>query len=128
VSLAALVFGFLLTRGAWPASERSSESAVTGAKVGWHISARIAMPNPSLRTFGVAAGAGFVWVLTRASASADCARQCYVVRIDPKSNELVGEPRSLPADPLGSDAGSRIGLGELRMTEACSESTLGPGG
>jgi hypothetical protein len=49
VSLAALVFGFLVTNGAWPASERSSESAPTRAKNGW----RMGLASNARHTAGV---------------------------------------------------------------------------
>jgi hypothetical protein len=52
------------------------------------VEARIKLPDPGFR---LATGAGSVWVLTRAPRPA-------VWRIDPRSNEVVGEPTRLPVD------------------------------
>lgn len=72
-----------------------------------HISARIDVPG---HPFRIAAGRDFVWVLTRGLAGA-CApprQPCTVLRIDPRSNRVVGKPISLPRDAwdLAVGAGS----------------------
>jgi hypothetical protein len=72
-----------------------------------HITARIDVPG---HPFRIAAGRDFVWVLTRGLAGA-CApprQPCTVVRIDPRSNRVVGKPISLPRDAwdLAVGAGS----------------------
>jgi hypothetical protein len=68
-------------------TERANRSA---------ISARIRLPAPAFR---VAAGAGSVWVLTRGPEAA-------VVRIDPASNRMVGDPTPLPVDPWDLTVGA----------------------
>jgi hypothetical protein len=58
------------------------------------IGIRIPVPQP----FRVAAGAGSVWVLSRGPRPCSPTAPCTVARIDPSSNQLVGQPTRLPAD------------------------------
>lgn len=69
------------------------------------VGVRIRVPG---QPFRVAAGEGFVWVLSRAPRPCSPARPCTVSRIDPGTNRLVGEPTPLPADgwDLAVGAGS----------------------
>ena len=77
-------FGYLVFRG------------VDDRAHGSQIEARIQVQGS---VFRVATGEGSVWVLTRAPNPA-------VWRIDPKSNEVVGEPTRLPVDPWDLVVGS----------------------
>jgi DNA-binding beta-propeller fold protein YncE len=71
------------------------------------ITARIDVPG---HPFRIAAGREFVWVLTRglAGACAPPGRPCTVLRIDPRTNRVIGEPIPLPHDAwdLAVGAGS----------------------
>jgi DNA-binding beta-propeller fold protein YncE len=69
------------------------------------ITARIDVPG---HPFRIAAGPDSVWVLTRGLAGA-CApprRPCTVLRIDPRTNLVVGRPISLPRDAWDLAVGS----------------------
>jgi DNA-binding beta-propeller fold protein YncE len=68
------------------------------------VGIRIPVPQP----FRVAAGEGFIWVLSRGPKPCSAARPCTVSRIDPGANRLVGTPTRLPADgwDLAVGAGS----------------------
>jgi virginiamycin B lyase len=56
---------------------------------------RIRVPG---QPFRVAAGEGFVWVLSRAPRPCTRQQPCTVARIDPATNRVVGDPTPLPAD------------------------------
>ena len=68
------------------------------------ITARIRIPGSP---FGVAAGEGFVWVLSRTTATG-CSRRrpCTVTRVDPRTNQVVGQPTRLPVEPWSLTAGA----------------------
>jgi virginiamycin B lyase len=68
------------------------------------VGIRIPVPRP----FRLAAGEGAVWVLSRGRMACAPLQPCTVWRIDPRSNRVVGEPTSLPADgwDLAVGAGS----------------------
>jgi streptogramin lyase len=74
------------------------------------ISARIDVPG---HPFRIAAGARFMWVLSRGATGACAPRRCSVLRIDPKTNSVVGRPIRLPVD--GWDL--TVGEGSVWVTQ-----------
>jgi hypothetical protein len=95
--VAALGAAVVLAAAGCTATRPPEPSGATGTSSGpaagqAAIVARIGLPGPAA---AVATGGGFVWALTRQPAPA-------LWRIDPRSNRVVGEPTSLPADPWAS--------------------------
>lgn len=96
---------FRVTDGSSQSAARPAAADTASDARGSHTSAveaRIQLPDPGFR---LATGAGSVWVLTRAPRPA-------VWRIDPRSNEVVGEPTRLPVD--GWDLA--VGFGSVWVT------------
>ena len=59
------------------------------------ITARISVPG---HLFRIAAGKRYLWVLSRGATGACAPGECTVLRIDPRTNRVVGRATVLPAD------------------------------
>ena len=59
------------------------------------ITARISVPG---HPFRIATGKRYLWVLSRGATGACAPGKCTVLRIDPRTNRVVGRPTALPAD------------------------------
>jgi len=92
--LAATILVFLLT--SCSGEEKRSADA--------QIAARIHVPG---RPFSAAAGSGLLWVVSRSFSPHGCsnALPCSVIRIDPRSNHVVGRPIPVPAEPWSITVG-----------------------
>ena len=87
--------------------------ATTAFRPGTHeaspMSTHIKLPGPA---FNITTGEGFVWVLIRSAQGCLQVGHCSVVRIDPKTNEVVGKPIRL------ADAWSfAVGGGSVWVTQ-----------
>jgi virginiamycin B lyase len=88
-----VVVGLGLALAAGPAALRSGAAPTAARET--QISARIDVGG---RPFSVATGAGSVWVLDRPLAGCSPRRVCRVLRIDPRSNRVVGKTTRLHVD------------------------------
>jgi hypothetical protein len=86
---AAMAVGVAVAASGCTISGKPPNSASTPPEHQRAIVTRIGLPAPP---FSVATGEGWVWALTRQPHPA-------VWRIDPRSNQVVGEPTPLPVDP-----------------------------
>jgi hypothetical protein len=82
----------------------ADQAALGGGREKSRISARIRVAG---KPFRVATGAGYVWALSRTTPGAcSIRRPCFVSRIDPKSNRVVGKPTRLPVAPWDLTVGA----------------------
>src|SRR5512132_1818424 len=61
--------------------------------------------RPTWSPFRMVGGHGFVWVLTRTPGGCSSSGECFVIRVDPRSNRVVGRSIGLPGDAWDLTAG-----------------------